>query len=287
MIHAHYFASTAAGPKLAITGGIHGNEVCGIKALTRLVGELDSGQVTLRQGSLVLVPVANPEAYVRNVRFVDENLNRVFTPTENPATYERKLANVLAPIVGECDALLDLHSIHSKGEPFGMYFGHFSDAEDAFINALGMPLIVEGWAEAYAASLPGINRGQETHTAAFMRSRGKIAAGVECGLHDDPAAVDVAYAAIIRALAHFGLIDNVQPSAPAARRIMMEKVVLRPETGDRLAQDFVHGDAVKKGDVIAHLKDGGHIVAEKDTLVLFPRPACPVGEEWFYTGRDI
>jgi predicted deacylase len=117
MIQAHHFCSSEPGPRLALMGGIHGNEVCGPKALQPLIQDLQAGKIRLVRGSLLVIPVANPKAYAKNSRFVEENLNRVFTPHDNPRTYEQKLANTLTGLLSGCDALLDMHSIHSRGTP--------------------------------------------------------------------------------------------------------------------------------------------------------------------------
>lgn len=284
-LETHLYIGAEPGPRLAIMGGVHGNEVCGPKAIYALIDAIKWGIITITRGSLLLMPVANPQSYVENKRFIDENLNRVFMPVKNPQSYEQRLAKNLAPLLGECDALLDIHSIHSRGWPFTLNFGFFNQAEEDFIAALGLPYIVEGWAEAYTASFPGMDLGQSMHTAGFMRTRGKIAAGIECGQHDDPDAVDVATGAIRRALAHFQLIDVAPPEITAPQRVTMQSVYLRLDMADTLAQDFVHGTPVKAGDLLATRANGADIRAEEDGLVLFPRPSCPVGEEWFYTGR--
>ena len=38
------------GPRLLITGAVHGNERCGTEAITRVMAELDSGTLSLRSG---------------------------------------------------------------------------------------------------------------------------------------------------------------------------------------------------------------------------------------------
>lgn len=282
MIDIYKFKGAGEGIKLAVMGGVHGNEVCGTLAIKKLINEIENNEVTLAKGALVLIPVANPQAHELGKRFIEENLNRVFLQTENPKSYEQCLANSIIPHLLECDALLDLHSIHSRGFPFAMHFGFYSEEEEAFIASLSLPYVIEGWEEAYAASFPNLNRGQSSHTAAFMHSIGKIAAGVECGFHQDAAAVDVAYNTIILALKHFGLIEGRIPMLQKPRRILMEQVFLRIDKEDRFAQDFTHGQKLKKGEVVFIKKDGNPFTLEKDAVILFPRPDCPLGEEWFY-----
>src|SRR3989344_5893592 len=84
MVTVFEFKSLQPGPTVLFLGAIHGNERCGAAAIKRLVGELQSGALSLLKGSVLCVPVANPRAFERNIRYVDENLNRAFRPTRNP-----------------------------------------------------------------------------------------------------------------------------------------------------------------------------------------------------------
>lgn len=282
----HYNASTP-GIRLAVTGAIHGNEICGTHAIHHLMDDLDNGRITLQQGALTLIPICNPEAYRLQTRFIEENLNRVFRPHDHAQTYERQLANFLTPVLESCDALLDLHSIHTKGMEFAMCFNDTPANEMDFITAMNMPAIIHGWSEAYARSFPQQDKGQDMHTAGFMRSKGKIAAGIECGQHDDPQSADIAYYSILRALHHFQMIDIDLPPAQQPQHIMLDTVHIRRHEQDRFARDFMHGDTVRKGDILAITHQGDMITAPDDMLILFPRPACPVSEEWFYSGHKI
>ena len=284
MIKFYTYDSQEPGPRLAVMGAVHGDEVCGTHALRRIMEKIDGGSLKLLKGSLLAIPVANPRAYEQNIRFTEENLNRVYIESDVPSSYEHKLAQELMRQLAGCDALVDLHSIHTKGWPFAMHFGFFSDAEENLIQSLGLPYVVEGWEEAYMASLPALAGEKSQHSATFMHRQGKIAAGVECGEHADPAAVDVAESVILRAMDHLGIIDAKLPPAAVPKRVHMKKVFMKQHAGGVLTQNFTHGQPIKKGDVLATYPDSA-ITAEEDGLILFPRPACPLNEEWFYTGR--
>ena len=284
MIETKLFKGKTPGPSVAMTGAVHGNEVCGTKALQRLAAELERGELALATGQLLLVPIANPEAYIQNRRFVEQNLNRVFKPHASPSAYEHHVANSLCAALEGCDVLIDFHSIHSKGEPFVLRFNNLPPAEEALLAALGLPVQVEGWAEAYERSLPGIDMGQDVHSHAYIRSQGGIAAGVECGQHDDPAAVEVAYNAARRALVHLGLVAGTLPPVAPARRLRIDEVVFSKTGTESFSRSFAHGDPLQAGEVIGKETNGSAVLAPRDCLILFPREKCPKGEEWFYLG---
>ena len=77
---------------LLVTGAVHGNERCGPQAIRQAATEIASGALKLEHGRVVFVPVVNRLADYRNVRFVDENLNRIFKYHSDPKTLEQRIA---------------------------------------------------------------------------------------------------------------------------------------------------------------------------------------------------
>src|SRR5690348_10622277 len=67
----------AAGPRVVMFSGVHGDEVSGIHALEKLFFDLYAGTRVLQRGSLVLVRV-NEYAMTRVRRYVQHNVNRMF-----------------------------------------------------------------------------------------------------------------------------------------------------------------------------------------------------------------
>lgn len=103
-------------PEVAIVAGIHGDEPCGVRAVERL---LDDRPSVTRP---VLLIVANELALERQVRFVDEDLNRAFPGDPTAETHEGRLAATLAAELEGC-LTLSLHSTQSHAEPFAVVDG--------------------------------------------------------------------------------------------------------------------------------------------------------------------
>ena len=131
------FRSLQPGPTFTVLGAVHGNEPCGAAAINRLVADVDSGAVALRQGTLQLVPVCNPRAYARNVRFVERNLNRSLYPKDKPVHYEDHIDPILCDALDRSDAVLDLHSYASQGGPFMFLSAFTDDATVKQVKSLG------------------------------------------------------------------------------------------------------------------------------------------------------
>lgn len=295
------------GPRLIVTGAVHGNETCGSTAIRRLMDELDQGLRRLEAGSLTLVPVANPLAYAKGERAGERNLNRKLFPSAQPQDFEDHVANWLCPLLAQHDVLLDLHSFNDGGEPFVMVgprnnagplepFRH-EQAERALARRLGVRRFVDGWLRTYAA---GVQRrlGDSDEAAAvlrygvgtteYMRSTGGYALTLECGRHADPQAPEVAYRAIVNTLSFLGLIADPAPPPVAEadmEALSMTEVHDRLHAGDSFSRAWASFDPVRAGEQIGSRADGTPVLAGCDGRILFPDSAAELNSEWYYLTR--
>ncbi|MDQ1314466.1 MAG: hypothetical protein QG662_575 [Pseudomonadota bacterium] len=301
------FTGLAPDARLIVLGAVHGNETCGTRAIRRVIAEIESGQLAIVAGSVTFVPVTNPLAHARRQRMGDRNLNRNLAPTDTPAEFEDRIANWLCPLLSQHDALLDLHSFHTAGEPFVMLgpqdnqgtlepFARAAE-ETALALSLGVHRFVDGWLDTYAAGVArrlaaGVSsREADVHygvgTTEFMRARGGIALTLECGQHDDPAAPDVAYRAIRNALAQLRLSDAPTPPAVTeTEALRLYWVVDRAHAEDTFSCAWSSFDRIHAGDVIGTRHDGTPVVADYDGYIVFPNPGALPGQEWFYLARN-
>ena len=120
-----------------------------------------------------------------------------------------------------------------------------------------------------------------------MRSVGGWALTLECGRHNDPAAPEVAYRAIVRTLAHLGLSDAPDPApAPAMETLRLSEVVDKTDAGDTFAKAWSSFDRVAAGERIGKRADGSAVVAPFDGVIVFPNASAEAGQEWFYLARE-
>lgn len=286
MIKSITYHAPLKGQRLLIFGAIHGNEICGPKAIAHMMQELDSGALLLKAGRVTFVPVCNPRAYAENKRFIERNLNRALMTREAPAQYEEFLMNSLCPLLADCDILLDLHSYRAGGPAFAFRGGdHLKDREEPYIAALGIDHVVYGWDEAYASC--GIKQDQEESvgTTEYARRAGAIATTVECGQHRDEGAVPVAIRAIKGALRFSGLVPDLDiPPPPPLRRTRIKKVFYKEREGS-FTRPWKHLDFLEAGVPISCYEDGTTITAPVAGRIIMPNE-CPVGQEWFYLGVE-
>ncbi len=303
------YTGLGAGPRLIITGAVHGNETCGTRAIERVIGEIDSGALLVRAGSVTFVPITNPLAYQLQRRAGDRNLNRNLFPKADPQDFEDQVANWLCPLLAAHDVLLDLHSFNAQSQPFAMVgprnnsgalqpFAH-AQKERALARRLGVSRLVDGWMATYGQGVQRRMQGSDAAqletvlrygvgTTEYMRASGGYALTLECGQHADPAAPDVAYRAIINTLTFLGVIDGPQPEPIALDQIEYLSMVAvhdKLAAGDQFSRTWSSFDALSKGDLIGTRADGTPVTAEFDGKILFPDVNAAPNNEWYYMTR--
>jgi len=298
------FHGLRPGPKLIVTGAVHGNEPAGPYAISRLIAEFRTGARLLERGTLTFVPVVNGLAFRKNTRMGDRNLNRDMFERAIPQDNEDRVANVLCPLLRAHDVLIDLHSFNGEGEAFALIgpkdnagplepFAH-AEAEAALVKAMNLPLVVHGWLAGHEKALRQKQAAGETDlsslhgvgTTEFMRFAGGYGVTVECGQHLAPDAPQVGYDCVVNGLAHLGMIATPAPETRLPRVLEISDVILAHHAEDRLLRKFRAGDAIAQGEVIGRRADGTEIVAPYDGAVIFASEAARVNTELCYLCRN-
>ena len=307
-LRAHRFAGLAPGPRLIVTGAVHGNETAGTRGIERVLAEIERGEIEIVRGVVTFVPVCNPLAYAKGQRMGDRNLNRRLQPTATPQDNEDRIANVLCPLLTAHEVLLDLHSFRSPGRPFVMRgpadnrgdlepFAH-AEAEARLAAHAGPSRVVDGWMDAYAAGVarrrargltPGAVAEDPSYgvgTTEYLRSQGGYGITLECGQHDDPAAPDVAHRAIRQTLALLAIAElPLAPPAQPFECLCLAEVVDRHAEADRFVKAWTSFDPLAEGELIALRADGSEVRAPRAGYIVFPDHGALPGHEWFYLAQ--
>jgi predicted deacylase len=102
--------SAGPGPTLAVLGGVHGNELLGVLAVRRAIGQLDPAAL---RGRIRWAAPAHPAAWIAERRAGPDdglNLARVFPGDPAGAATERVADHLTEHLIGGADLLIDLHT---------------------------------------------------------------------------------------------------------------------------------------------------------------------------------
>ena len=101
------------GPKLLITGGVHGDEFEPIAAIRRLIDlfETDAEEVAGFGGEVIFVPIVNGPAFLRGHRCAEDGLDLARTCPGNPeGSITEQTAAALSELIESADFYVDLHT---------------------------------------------------------------------------------------------------------------------------------------------------------------------------------
>jgi len=286
--YVHRFESGKPGPHVLINALTHGNEICGMTAATHL---LDQG-VRPKIGTLT-VSFANIDAYESfsqeapyDSRQIVHNLNRIWSPEwldGSEDSPELRRARILRPVVEAADHILDIHSTSQDVVPFWVYPAFERNA--AVAMAIGRPPVHLVMPEGLGSGTPLIQYGRHGGPEGDG-----VALVVECGQHFRRSASDLATAVAYDFLAHFGLVDPVQPaaSAPGLQRrfeLLQTHVIQREDFA--FVRPLIGFETFAKGELIA-TNGAEEIRAPVDGCTVFmPAQRVIVGREAVYLTKPI
>jgi predicted deacylase len=285
--YVHRFESGRPGPHVMVNGLTHGNEFCGMVAVSHL---LDS-HVRPKIGTLTL-SFANVEAYETfdrdkpfDSRLIDHNLNRIWSAAWLEGaedSIELRRARAMRPAVAAADHILDIHSTSQDVEPFWVYPNFARNAEVA--SALPRPSVHLVMPAGLGSGTPLIQHG--AHGTADGKKGAALV--VECGQHFKQSTADLAVEVALDFIGHFGLIDRaVSPPAGRPRRfeLLRTYVIRTPEF--RFARPVIGFETFAKDELIA--TDGAEEIRAlcDDCTIFMPARQAIVGREGVYLTRPL
>ena len=266
------YASKISGPHVMISGVVHGNEIASAIVLDRL---LRNGIRPVR-GRLTFC-FSNPDAYLRfnpaeptASRHVDQDFNRLWSPDvldSGADSVELRRARALRPLIGDVDALLDIHSMQGEGRPVAVAGG----------NPKALALALQLRKPEFVVS-------GELHNATMLRLRdyGRFsylnddatALQIEAGQHWQKRTVDTAYDIALGFIDHFDMLpDNLRPSVAETNRthVQITEHVFISSDHFHFVDDFANGDCIDKaGSVIGYDGDMPVVTPYDECYLVMP-----------------
>lgn len=295
------------GTLLLAVGGVHGNEPAGVRAIRKVIAELERRGTRL-DGRLVGL-VGNAGALPTGRRFLRQDLNRLWTDErlgtlqapsapetlgEGPEEREqRALVEAARPhlfLRWKRIVLLDLHSTSAGGAPFTIISDTLQNRPVAF--ALPVPVLL------------GLEERIQGTLLSWFADQGHVSICLEGGQNDLPSTVTHHEAALWLTLVSTGLlaesdvpdIEEHRARLAGSAASLPRVIELRYRCGipDEATFEMLPGyqnfQPVRRGEVLARMSTGSgaerEVQAPLSGRVLMPRYQ-PQGDDGFFLGREV
>lgn len=287
------YTNNEEGPLLFVTAGVHGNEPSGVRALEK-VFEILIKEKPFLKGRIIGVS-GNKKALEKGVRYIDEDLNRVWTE-ENVASgstdsHEKKEMFEIIEVLKKFPEkdftkryFLDCHTTSSESEPY-ISVQEVND-NDAWAHQFptyiirGFSDIVEGCIDHYESRI-GITGftfegGQHDSTSSVLHHEGMIWLALQhaCGLN---------------------LQDLIE--YPQAAKMLQDKRKdrktfeieyrhgLEEEDDFKMESGFKNFQKIEKGELLAY-QNGKPVRSEWDDYIFMPLYQSQ-GNDGFFVVREV
>ena len=257
------------GKTVVVLAGVHGNEVCGVKAFDKLIPEL-----RLKSGKAYFI-YANLEAIKQNKRFVEANLNRCFfeeQPKEMAETLEGKTAKEIMPYLKEADMMLDVHASFTRDSVPFIICGKQSLE---LAEALPASIISYNWDEFEPGS-----------SDYYLNQQGKICACIECGFIEDEFIQTEAETAILSFLAFANLIDFEEVINTEKQVYEITGIYKNKKSKFKKTRDFSDFETLTKK-ILIGMEGELEVFGEIGDSLLFVRDREKLNDECFLTARKV
>ncbi len=204
--YVHTFDSGRSGPHLVVNALMHGNEFCGMTAVTRLL-DLEirplHGKLTLSFANVAAYNRFDPENPFGS-RQIDRDMNRVWdadTLANDTESHEAARAREMLPVFKAADGLLDIHSTSNPVHPMLCYTWLPKSRDLA--EHIGYPLH-------HIVSSERLHQGPMLfeYDGFSDRNRPATAILVECGQHFARKSGDVALFTALKFLDYYEVLDK-------------------------------------------------------------------------------
>lgn len=273
------------GPTVIILAGIHGNEPSGVNALRNVFDILHAADNVCR--GKVMGIRANLQALDHQVRYIDEDMNRIWfpsiiekirsTPADQLESAERVEIKNLLPILDRSipedsdypTIVADLHSFSAEGNMFAITAPKKSHTD--LLTSMHVPMVF------------GIENTLRGTALRYYQDRGHVTFALEGGQHQNKLTAYNQTAALILLLKKMGClgkedfekVDEFSEHLHEQSKHLPERVELIYqhiiEEGDQFAMrpGFRNFQYIKKGEWLANDREG-EIRAECDGYLIMP-----------------
>ncbi|WP_445664453.1 hypothetical protein [Fodinibius sp. AD559] len=272
------------GPTVVLVTGLHGNESAGVDAAQNILEMLDGIRPRIN-GRLVILR-ANLPALEHNVRYLDEDMNRLWFPSiiekvrDMPEarikSNERRQMKQLLPILDDIEersdgpvVLADVHTFSAEGSMFSITSSDPRQRE--LLSNLYVPMVF------------GIEKSLRGTALGYYQDQGFISFGLEGGQHENELTEYNITASLLLLLHAVGSIEKqyVEKIKEYERHLkqhtqhlpveteLVYQHIIDPGDGFAMRPGYSNFQPIKKGEWLANDNEG-KIIAQTDGYILMP-----------------
>ncbi len=233
-----------SGPKLCLTGAVHGDELNGIEIVRRLMYDIDPKKL---QGTVIGVPIVNLQGFRRGSRYLPDrrDLNRFFPGNPDGSSAARIAHSFFSEIVSHCDLLIDLHTGSFRRTNLPQLRADLTKAEvDNLAKKMGAIVVVQ-------------SEGAEGSLRRAAVENGIPAVTLEAGAPHELSRADIEHGvkSIESAMDNLGMIHRRRFWERAAEPVYYESTWIRAKDGGMLFSEVALGNEVLQGDLLGVVTD--------------------------------
>jgi predicted deacylase len=231
------------GPTVWINAAIHGDELCGVEIVRRVLETVDPKTL---HGTLIAVPVVNVHGFNTGDRYFPDrrDLNRSFPGSARGSLASRVAHLMMTEIVQQCDVGIDLHTGSDHRANLPQVRADLDDDKTLELTEVfGAPIAI------HSRTRDGSLRHAATEAGAtvLLYEAGEA-------MRFDETAIDTGTRGVLRVLHSLAMIAD-QPDAPARTQFARSTKWVRASKSGIVQMSAGLGHTVTRGDEIAVIRD--------------------------------
>ncbi len=231
------------GPTVWITAAVHGDELCGIEIIRRVLEVVTPRSMA---GTVIAVPVVNVHGFNRGDRYLPDrrDLNRSFPGSPRGSLASRIAHLIMTEVIARCSAGIDLHTGSDHRTNLPQIRADLSDPETLEL------------ARVFAAPVAIHSKTRDGSLRQAATEKGSDVLVYEAGEADrfDENAIRAGTAGVLRVLEHLGIWAGA-PSPTSSVWLSQNTMWLRSSQSGILHLEVALGDEVTRGDNVATIYD--------------------------------
>lgn len=252
---------SSPGPAMWLTATIHGDELCGIDIVRRVLDVLNPKQMS---GTVVTVPIVNVHGFNTGQRYLPDrrDLNRSFPGSRRGSLASRIAYLLMNEVIAHCPTGIDLHTGSDRRENLPQIRADLDDPQTLELATIfGAPIAI------HSRLRDGSMRqaATEADTTVLLYEAG------EANRFSEPA-IRAGTAGVLRVIEHLGIQDGIsEPADPV--QISRSSTWVRANRSGIVHMETELGAGVVIGETIASVRDPfgkllGKIAARKSGMII-------------------